>query len=298
MGTVGIFGATGFIGRALAEELGARGWQVIRFSRQPLEGENWRNSAGELDLSGLEAVINLAGEMVAQRWTEARWERIEKSRVELTQSIVRAIAERPAAERPRVLLNASAVGVYPSSGDRELRERSEFAPGEGRMATLCRDWEAAANEAASHGLRVVLLRTGIVLGKGGEAWERLRKLFSLGLGGRLGSGHQWMPWIHLADEIAAIAFALETENLSGPLNLCAPEPVTNREFTRQLARALRRPAFFHAPAFALRLILGGFAEEGLLASCRAVPAVLEEHGFEFEFPSLNSALSDLQAHDG
>jgi uncharacterized protein (TIGR01777 family) len=295
-GTVGIVGATGFIGRALGRELSARGWRVVRFSRQPLEEGAWRSAAGKLDLGGLDAVVNLAGESVAQRWTRSRWERIENSRVELTRGLVQAIEQMASCERPRVLLNSSAVGIYPSSEDEELREDS--ALGTGRMAGLCRAWEAAALEARNLGLRVVPLRTGIVLGKGGDAWERLRMLFSWGLGGRLGSGQQWMPWIHLADEVAAIIFALESEDLSGPLNLCAPNPVTNREFTKRLGGTLDRPAFCHAPGPLLSLILGGFAKEGLLASCRALPVGLEEQGFNFKFPTLQSALDDLRSSRG
>lgn len=295
-GTVGIIGATGFIGRALGRALSARGWRIVRFSRQPLEEGAWRSAAGTWDLGGLDAVVNLAGESVAQRWTRSRWEQIEKSRIELTRGLVQAIEQMASCERPRVILNSSAVGIYPPSEDEELRE--DCGPGTGRMAGLCRDWEAAALDARSLGLRVVLLRSGIVLGKGGEAWERLRMLFSWGLGGRLGSGWQWMPWIHLADEVAAIIFALESENLSGPLNLCAPNPVTNREFTKRLGATLHRPAFCHAPGLLLSLILGGFAKEGLLASCRALPAGLEEQGFPFKFPTLQSALDDLQSSQG
>jgi uncharacterized protein (TIGR01777 family) len=289
--TVGIFGATGFLGRAVAEELAGAGWAVVRFSRTPPRGvAGWRAVEERLDLGGLGAVVNLAGESITRRWTGAVWRRIRDSRVGLTESIVDAIACLEPAARPRVLVNASAVGYYPSSGDLELPEAASSA--EGPLGELCRDWEAAAVEAESSGVRTVRLRLGIVLGEGGEAWRRLRAVFRLGVGGRLGSGRQWMPWIHVEDVAGAIEFALATEDLKGPLNLGAPEPVTNREFTRQLAAALRRPAVFHVPAIALRLALGGFGET-LLASYRIVPERLLRHGFEFRHRTLEEALQTL-----
>lgn len=288
--TVGIIGATGFIGRELARVLEERGTKVVRFSRNPPGEDGWRVVDDSPDLSGLDAVVNLSGESIAQRWTEKVWERIRESRVGLTHRVVQTMARMPAGERPKVLLNGSAVGFYASSGDRILREST--APGSGQLEDLCRDWEAAAVEAEERGVRVVRLRTGIVLGKGGEAWSRLHKVFSLGLGGRLGSGRQWMPWIHLDDEVAAIAFALERESLQGPINLCAPEPVTNREFTRILARVLSRPAIFRVPGPVLRTVLGGFSKS-LLGSYRTVPARLMEEGFKFRHPELEPALKDI-----
>lgn len=292
--TIGIFGVTGFIGTALSEELRRAGWQVVGFSRDSAKGER-RSSEGELDLRGLDAIVNLAGESVAQRWTKSRWRRIEQSRLGLTRRIVQALAEMDAEARPGVFLNASAVGIYPPSAE-ELHE--DARPGAGRLATLCRDWEAAAEEAQPLGVRVVQLRTGLVFGKGGLAWERMRKAFALGLGGRLGSGAQWMPWIHLSDELAAIRFALEQGDLHGPLNLSAPQPVTNRQFTTELARALRRPAYFHVPGFALRLLFGAFAEEALLASCRALPTRLLEAGFKFQYSTLDEGLKALVCREG
>jgi uncharacterized protein (TIGR01777 family) len=200
------------------------------------------------------------------------------------------MARMPAGGRPGVLVNASAVGFYEPHGEEILREN--LAPGAGRLGELCREWEAAAREAEALGVRVVPLRTGIVLGAGGEAWERLRAIFRWGLGGRLGSGRQWMPWIHLEDAVRAIEFALESPGLNGPLNLGAPEPVTNREFTRQLAAALHRPAVLPVPGAALRLLLDGFGET-LLASYRMVPERLEGLGFEFRYRTLAAALEDL-----
>ena len=286
---VAVFGASGFIGRHLADLLESGGERVIPFSRHPQAGRG-RSSVGRLDLGGVGAVINLAGASIARRWTRRTWEEIVESRVGLTAEIVRAIGELPAGERPRVLLNASAVGIYPPSGDEMLRETCP--PGTGRLASLCGDWEAAAQEAAVLGVRVVRLRTGIVLGRGGEAWERLYGLFRRGLGGRLGPGSQWMPWIHLEDEVRAIAFALRAEEVSGALNLSAPEPVTNARFTALLASRLGRRAILPAPGFALRAALGGFGA-ALLASQRVVPGRLLEAGFAFRFPTLEAALEDL-----
>jgi len=264
---------------------------VVRFSRHPRKDDpNWRPAGGRPDLTGTRAVVNLAGASIARRWTRRVWEGIVESRVGLTRRIVRGIGAMAEDERPRVLLNASAVGFYPARGDAELRE--DAAPGAGRLSLLCRDWEAAAVEAESLGVRVVRLRSGVVLGRGGEAWERLRRVFSLGLGGRLGSGMQWMPWIHLDDEVGAIEFALRNERVRGPLNLCAPEPVTNREFTRLLGAHLGRPAVLPVPALVLRTVLDGFAES-LLSSRRAVPERLDGAGFEFRYGSLEEALGEL-----
>lgn len=291
--SVGVFGATGLIGHALCGRLAGRGARVVRFSRSPRPGEgDWRTVGTFPELGGLDAVVNLAGESIAQRWTAGAWRRIHDSRVEFTRRIVESMGRMEDEERPKVLVNASAMGIYAPAGDDPIEESG--TTGQGRLAELCREWEKAAREAERLGVRVVLLRTGIVLGKGGEAWGRLRRLFGRGLGGRLGSGRQWMPWIHLEDEAAAIEFALENEEVCGPLNLCAPEPVTNGEFTRLLAHAVGRPAVFHAPGLALKLILGGFGAS-LLASHRMVPARLQELGFEFRYRELGAALAELLA---
>jgi uncharacterized protein (TIGR01777 family) len=229
-----------------------------------------------LDLSGLDAVINLAGESVGQRWTTATLARIRESRVGLTGRIVEAMERLPLEERPRVLLNGSAVGIY----------------GEGVLAGLCLDWEAEARAAARLGVRVVLLRTGIVLGSGAEAWERTKFIFNLGIGGKLGRGDQWMPWIHLDDEVGGILHALDDSSVEGALNLAAPGSVRNREWTKALAAALRRPAFFPVPAFALKIVLGGFAH-AVLSSARMVPEKLGATGYAFRFPGIADALRDL-----
>ena len=286
---IGVFGATGLIGSAVCEVLEARGDSVIRFSRAP-RGEGWRLSDGELDLTGLDAVINLAGESIGQRWTPAVLARVRESRVGLTEKIVQAIGALPAADRPKVLLNGSAVGIYGSRGEEELPE--EAAAGEGMLAELCVDWEAAAEKASAHGVRVVLLRTGIVLGPGADAWERTRFIFNLGIGGKLGRGDQWMPWIHLADEVGGIVHALDQEEVTGPLNLAAPGAVRNRDWTRALGKALRRPTILPVPAFALRIVLGGFAH-AVLASARVTPGKLVSTGYPFRFASVPEALGEL-----
>jgi len=265
-----------------------RGWKVVGFSRALHEkGEiEWRqwDGQGAVDLSGCEALINLAGEPIDQRWTAARKKKFYESRVTLSERLSSATRE----SEVRVFLNASAIGFYGDRGDDLLPELASV--GEGYLADLCLKWEAAGDTLSN--VRVCYLRTGVVLGEGGRAWEKLAKIFGLGLGGRLGSGTQWMPWIHLADEVGGIIHCLENE-IAGPVNLVAPGSVRNSDFTKALGGALKRPAILPAPAFILKLILGDFAEECLLASCRVVPAVLEKSGYQFQFPELNEALADL-----
>ncbi len=290
---VAILGVTGFIGRGLAPLLAGRGFRVTGVSRSSggsLDGVDRWQKTDALDLSGHAAVINLAGAPIDTRWTRKNRQRFRESRVNLTDRIVQSIRQLPESERPRTLINGSAVGLYGDRGDEVLRERA--AAGDGFLAALCRDWESAARQAEALGMRVVLLRTGIVLGRGHGALGRMLPIFKLGLGGKLGSGRQWMPWIHIDDQRAAILHALESESLHGPLNLAAPEPERNRDFTRKLAAAVHRPAFLPAPAFALKLALGEFAT-ALLASERAVPAALEADGFPFRFRKLEDALADL-----
>lgn len=289
MKRIGIFGATGFIGAAVADVLRTRGDEVVGFSRRE-RGEGWRSSGGELDLSGLDVVINLAGESVAQRWTEERKRRIRESRIGLTEKIVEGMARLPENERPQVLLNGSAIGYYGPGGEEELSE--EHGPGDDFLATICRDWEEAAMGAKMSGVRVVLLRTSFVIGNGGEAWEKMEKVFRFGLGGRLGDGKQWMPWIHLEDEVQTIIALMDRAEASGPVNLVAPEPVRNLEWTRALADQLNRPAVFPVPAFGLKLVMGGFGEH-LLASAKVVPTRLLAMGYQFRFRDLSSALADL-----
>lgn len=288
--TVGIVGASGWLGKHLSRELLSRGWQVVGFSRSRREDETmeWRQWDGESvpDLAGLDAVINLAGESIDRRWSEKVKKKLTHSRVAPTEHLSKATRDSAV----KVLLNASAIGFYGDRGDEILPETAEA--GEGFLAELCQKWEMAADPLSD--VRLCYLRTGVVLGKGGPAWESLSKVFKFGAGGKLGNGRQWMPWIHLDDEIGAIIHCLE-HTIAGPVNLVAPESVRNAEFTKALGEALHRPAFFTVPSFVLKLILGEFAEEGLLASVRVAPTVLEKSGYRFRFRTIREAFADLTA---
>jgi uncharacterized protein (TIGR01777 family) len=291
--SVTILGVTGFLGRGLPTLLVEKSMTTVGVSRsgkgQVPNVERW-TTPENLNLSGQHAVINLAGEPVDQRWNDRTRRLFHESRVGVTDNIVQAIAKLPAEERPKVLINASAVGFYGDRGDETLTESSRR--GQGYLADLCSDWEDAAVEAESLGVRVVRLRIGVVLGKGGRAFEKLNTIFKFGIGGRLGSGRQWMPWIHVEDLRAAIVHSLVSTNLAGPVNGVAPQPERNRDFTRKLATALHRPAIFPSPAFALKLALGDFSS-ALLGSQRVVPSALAADGFQFKFPKLETAFTDL-----
>lgn len=288
-----IVGVTGFVGcglPALLAEKGVATTGISRAGQGSIPGVNRWQSTSALDFSGHQAVINLAGEPINQRWNARTRRLFHESRVGLTSRVVKAIGMLPEDARPKVLVNASAVGIYGDRGDEILTDNSR--KGGGYLADLCDDWEDAAKDATALGVRVVCLRIGIVLGKNGPAFEKLRTVFRLGIGGRLGSGQQWMPWIHLADLQAAIVHAVLSDTLTGPLNATAPHPERNADFTRKLATALHRPAIFPAPAFALKLALGEFST-ALLAGQRALPRALEADGFRFQFPTLEAALTDL-----
>lgn len=291
--TLGIVGASGFIGRELAGQAAREGWRVVGYSRSPRAGDDtisgWREWSGgpEVDLRGLEALVNLAGHPIDRRWTAENRRLFRESRVGVTAALSAALRGLPAGARPRVWINGTAVGIYGDRGDEILEETA--APGAGYLAGLCCDWEAAA---ADSPVRTIQLRTGMVLGREGAAFGKMRRIFKLGLGGRLGSGRQWQPWIHVQDLAGAILHGIGHPTLAGPVNGSAPEPERNAELTRKLARALRRPAWFPAPPFALRLLLGDFAG-AVLASERAVPRALLESGFRFRFPELGRALEEL-----
>jgi len=290
---VAITGASGFIGRALAERLRANGTRVRRLVRSPRSDSPddivWDPMRGVLaprDLEGAEAVIHLAGEPIAHRWTSARRQAIRDSRVRGTELLARAIT---ALERkPKVLLSGSAVGYYGDRGDEALSEES--ASGTDYLAGVAREWESASGAAKDAGVRVVLLRTGIVLNPHGGALERMLPPFRLGVGGPLGSGRQWMSWIALADHLRAMEHALATTGLHGAVNLVAPNPVTNAEFAATLGRVLGRPSLVPAPAFALELLYGEMARATLLAGQRVLPKALLRSGFRFEYPTLEEAL--------
>ncbi len=299
-----VTGATGFIGRALCARLSDAGFELVAWVRDPESARRRLPGSAELfvaspgstesissALEGTGAVINLAGEpLFLGRWTEARKRRFELSRVALTRDLVRAIADTK--RRPRLLVSGSAIGYYGDRKDEVLTEES--TPGAGFLAGLCRDWESAATEAEALGLRVVSLRTGIVLGRGGGALEQMSLPFRLGLGGRLGSGEQYMSWIHLHDLVRLIQTTLEDDRYRGAVNGVGPDPVTNRQFTRALARALRRPAIMHVPKFALTLALGE-AASAVLSSQRVAPAVARRLGFEFEHSEVSGALRQALA---
>lgn len=294
-----VTGATGFVGRRLVEALptptvlGRDPGRARDVLGGAVEARAWDPGAGlaPVDaLRGRDAVFHLAGEPVAEgSWTPARRARIRDSRVLGTRHLVQALAALPPGERPRVLVSASAVGLYGSRGDEELTEAA--APGADFLADVCRAWEQEALAAEALGVRAVCLRIGIVLGAGGGALARLWPLFSFGLGGRLTySGRQWVPWVHLDDVVGLALHAARDEGLRGPVNATAPTPVRNHEFTRALARAARRPAPFAVPEFALRLVMGDLAQV-MTASQRCVPAAALARGYRFLHPTIDGALA-------
>ena len=289
---VAVLGVTGFIGRGLPALLTQAGFAVTGVSRSGgnLPGVQRWQTPDTLDFAAHHAVINLAGESVARRWTAANRARFHESRVSLTNKVVAAIRALPADSRPSVLINTSAVGIYGDREDEVLTESS--TTGHDYLAELCRDWEAAAMAAEPLGTRVVRPRIGIVLGRGGEATEKLMRVFKAGIGGRLGSGRQWMPWIHVHDVRAAFVHALLHADLGGAVNCSAPSPERNADFTRKLAAALHRPALLPVPGFALKLAFGGFGS-ALLSGQNTRPTALLQSGFTFRFPTLESALADL-----
>ncbi|AZC20680.1 MULTISPECIES: TIGR01777 family oxidoreductase [Pseudomonas] len=292
-------GGTGLIGRALCRHWLAQGHQLSVWSRQPdkvaaLCGPQVRavKSLQELDQAPLDAVINLAGAPIADRpWTHKRKALLWASRITLTETLLTWIESRE--HKPRVLVSGSAVGWYGDGGERELAEDSPPVS-EDFASQLCIAWEETAQRAEAMGVRVVLVRTGLVLSADGGFLSRLLLPFKLGLGGPIGNGRQWMPWIHIDDQIALIDFLVHQDAARGPYNACAPQPVRNREFATALGRVLRRPALLPLPAFVLRLALGELSLL-LLGGQRAVPARLLEAGFTFQFTDLPAALDDVSS---
>jgi hypothetical protein len=289
-----VSGSRGLIGSALVRFLAEGGHPVTRLVRGPARPGGteipWGPTEGKLDPGMLEshdAVVHLAGEnLTAGRWTPERKARIFNSRVRGTRLLAETLAGL--APPPKVMVCASAIGYYGDRGEEVLTEESSL--GRGFLAELCREWEAASAPAAEKGVRVVRLRTGIVLSPAGGALKKMLLSFRLGLGGRLGSGQQYMSWIALDDVLAVVLRALIDDTLAGPVNAVAPNAVTNVEFTRTLGRVLMRPTIFAVPAFALRTIFGEMADETLLASNRVQPAKLLAHGFAFQYPELEGAL--------
>lgn len=288
-----ITGASGLVGNALTPLLESKGHEVLRLVRNaPASGREvrWNPSAGTIDaaaLEGVDAVVHLAGENLAEgRWTDEKKRRIRESRVKGTRLISETLAAL--ARKPEVLVSASAVGFYGSRGDEVLTEQS--AAGNDFLAQVCREWEEATAAAQAAGIRVVHLRFGVILSGHGGALKKMLTPFKLGVGGKLGDGRQYMSWVTLDDAASAIEHALSDQTLSGPVNVVAPRPVTNKEFTKAMGSALSRPTFFTVPAFAARLAFGEMADATLLSSQRAEPARLTASGFAFKYPEIEGAL--------
>jgi len=290
-------GSSGFVGRALVPRLRAAGHEVVRLIRTG--GNNagaatiaWDPDRGLLDptaVRGFDAVVHIGGVSIASgRWSVERKQAILDSRVRSTLLLAERIASTPSAERPRTFVVASAIGYYGDRGDESLTEAS--GPGDGFLADACRAWEEAAGPAARAGVRVAHARTGMVLARDGGALKAMLLPFRLGLGGPIGHGRQWWPWISLEDATAVYVRLLEDESLSGPVNVVAPESVTSAGFARALGRALHRPALLPAPAFAVRLLLGEMAAPLLLSSAKVVPERLVQTGFVYAQPTLEGAL--------
>ncbi|RZU77343.1 hypothetical protein EV384_6061 [Micromonospora kangleipakensis] len=287
-------GSSGFLGTRLVDRLTSDGHQVTRLVRRPArtpDERQWTPSAAQLDpavVAEADAVVNLAGAGVGdKRWSDDYKKLIRSSRVDTTTTLAITIAGLPAADRPSVLLNSSAIGWYGDTGDRTVEE--DAPAGEGFLADVSRVWEAATRPAEDAGVRVVRLRTGLPLHRDGGMLQPQLRPIKLGLGGRLGSGRQWWSWISLRDWLDAAAFLLDGDYIAGPVNGVGPDPATNADFTRELARQLHRPAIIPVPALALKVALGGFAQD-ILTSTRVLPGVLTKAGFKYRHPDLRSAL--------
>ncbi len=296
-----VAGSSGLAGTALGSALARAGHTVCRLVRpQSAASEGategfavaWNPGTGELGGAGVgaDAVVNLAGASIADgRWSKQRKELLRASRIDTTRALLNALAKMNA--RPSVLVSASAIGIYGDRGDEMLTEESK--PGTDFLAGLAQEWEAEALKAEALGIRVVLARFGIILAREGGALPRILTPFKLGVGGRLGSGKQWMSWVTLEDVVGTLRFAIENASLRGAINIVSPQPLQNAEFTKVLAKAMHRPALFPAPAFALRLALGEMADALLLPSQRVLPQVLEKTGYQFVHSDLSTALKNL-----
>lgn len=291
-----VSGSTGMVGRALVPYLEQAGHEVTPLVRPETtttaDGIPWVPARGELEqdrLEGFDAVVHLAGETIDQRWTDGAKQRILESRIQGTQLLAGTLAELD--DPPAVLISASAVGYYGDRGDTWLEENADA--GDLFISEVCQQWEGASRIAAENGIRVVNTRTGIVLSEEGGALARMLPVFKFGLGGHLGSGDQYMPWV-TRDEFARIVeHLIETESVEGPVNVCTPEPVTNKEFTKSLGSVLGRPTVFWVPRFGVRLLFGQMGEELLLASDRTRPTKLQESGYSWHHPELEPALEHV-----
>jgi uncharacterized protein len=297
MARILVSGASGPIGDALLPTLGANGAQITRLVRK--ESRHSVNEQHSIAwdpyqpfspdvLSGFDAVIHLAGETIATRWNEAKKTKIRDSRVIGTQNLAQALAQ--VKDRPQVFICSSAIGYYGNRGDELLTEQS--APGNGFLADICQQWEAAAHPAAEAGIRTVLIRTGVVLSPKGGALGKMLPAFKMGVGGKIGDGRQWMSWIDVQDLVGAIHLILKSDLLHGPVNMVAPKPVTNAEFTQTLASVLSRPAIFPMPAFAVKAVFGEMGETILLGSQRVEPTQLVTSGYPFRFRTLRTSLEN------
>lgn len=290
-----VSGSSGMVGSALTKELEVKGHQVLRLVREEPSDENqitWDPITGQIDsskLNGLDAVVNLAGENISTgRWTPQKKKRIWDSRVLGTQNLVRALMtlENP----PKTLINASAIGFYGDTGSTAVDETGPH--GSGFLASICKDWEEATEDADKQGIRVVKLRIGMVVSKTGGALKKMLLPFKLGFGGKVGSGKQYMSWISIDDLVAMIIACMENEGISGAVNAVAPNPLTNAAFTKALGSALRRPTIFPLPAFVARMMLGEMADELLLVSTRITPKVMTDHGFVFKHSTIEEAFQE------
>jgi len=296
---IAVAGSSGLIGTALVYALRATDRRVLRIVRRaPSNADDvyWNPDSGEFDpsaLHGVDAVVNLCGVNVGQkRWSGAFKQSLRDSRIGPTEVLSSAVVD---AGVP-VLINASAVGYYGDTGSHPVDESA--APGQNFLAKLTVDWEAATARAVQAGVRVVLTRTGLVMAPSGGVLSKLKPLFSLGLGARLGNGRQYLPWISLEDQVRAVLFAITHDDLAGPVNFTGPAPVTNAEFTTALGRTVNRPTPLMVPGFALSTVLGEFADEGLLGGQRAIPAALERAGFQFHHNTIGEALTFATARTG
>jgi hypothetical protein len=292
-----VTGSSGLIGSALVTELTGAGHYVVRLVRSAPNRDRgdvlWDPVSGKVErskLEGMDAVVHLAGENIARRrWTKARKTKLVNSRVQATEFLAQTMAGLKS--RPKVFISASAVGYYGHRPTQIMKE--EMSAGTTFLSEICQEWERATQILVTAGVRVVIARFGVVLSRRGGALAKMWLPFNLGLGGKLGNGRQYMSWISIDDTIRAILHVLEKDSLHGPVNVVAPNPVTNRDFTKALGRALSRPTIFPVPGFMLRILIGEIADAALLASCRADPEKLTASGFKFEYPDLDSALQSV-----